>query len=220
MPAPANDDQQPALLLVVSGPTAAGKSTIGREIAVRRDRAMHIDGDLIQSLVVSGSVTMDVPPPPGALEQLRLRFKAALNLANLYRDAGFDAIISDNLFDEEAVRFIASAIESHPSRVVHFVMINPSVETIWERYDQRPGGGYSASLTPEILKAAVERTPPIGLWLDTVGRTAAQTADEVLRRLDEAVIAPGSANAEQISVGIGHHRDVRTVGPLDASRAE
>ena len=137
---------------------------------------------------------MDVPPPAGALDQLRLRFQAALAVANLYRDAGFDAIISDNLFEDEAQRFITSAVQSHPSRVVHFVMLNPSVEAIWARYIDRPGGGYTASLTPQILKAAVNRTNPFGLWLDTESLTAAQTADEVLRRLDEAAVG-----SEQLS---------------------
>ncbi|GAB3917733.1 hypothetical protein GCM10011575_41700 [Microlunatus endophyticus] len=183
------------LLIVISGPAAAGKTTIGREIAARRNRAIHIDGDFIQGLIVTGSIKMDVPPPPGALDQLRLRFQAALAVANLYRDAGFDAIISDNLFEEEAHRFIQSAISSHPSRLIHFVMLNPSVEAIWERYNQRPEGGYTASLTPEVLKDAVERTARVGLWLDTSHLTAGQTAEQVLERLDQAEVRPEAPTA-------------------------
>lgn len=87
MTAPANDRDTPGHLLVISGYSAAGKTTIGRELARRRERAIHIDGDVIQRLVVSGSVTMEIPPPPGALDQLRLRFAAALAVADLIRVA-------------------------------------------------------------------------------------------------------------------------------------
>ncbi|GAB3911894.1 hypothetical protein GCM10011575_38440 [Microlunatus endophyticus] len=188
---PTTDDRsRVGLLIVISGPTAAGKTTIGREIAARRHRAIHIDGDFIQRLIITGSITMDIPPPAGALDQLRLRYQAALAVANLYRDAGFDAIISDNLFAEEAHRFIESAISAHPARLIHFVMLNPSVEAIWDRYNQRPGGGYTATLTPEVLKDAVERTPRVGLWLDTSQMTTAQTADQVLERLHQAEVGP------------------------------
>lgn len=180
------------MLLVISGPSSAGKTSVGHALAERRERAIHIDGDVIQRLVVSGSVTMEIPPPPGAIDQLRLRFKAALTVANLYRAAGFDAVLSDNLFEDEARRFLDSALESQPSRPVHFVMLDPSVDAIWTRYRQRPGGGYTDTLTPEILKTAVERTPHVGLWLDTSDQTLAQTVDEVLGRLEDAVVDPAA----------------------------
>ncbi|GAB3756088.1 AAA family ATPase [Microlunatus parietis] len=195
VPTPANDGQPGGLLIVISGPSAAGKTTVGCELATRRERAIHIDGDVIQRLVVSGSVTMEIPPPPGALDQLRLRFAAALAVADLYRAAGFDAILSDNLFGEEARRFIVSALESDPSWPLHFVMLDPSIEAIRERYRRRPGGGYSNTLTPEVLKDAVESTPRVGLRLDTTGQTVTQTVDEVLARLAEAVVDPASLRA-------------------------
>ncbi len=187
---PDDDHPRTGLLLVISGSTAAGKTTIGREIAGRLDCAIHIDGDVIQDLVVSGSIRMEVPPPPGALDQLRLRFRAALAVANLYRDAGFDAILSDNLFGEEARRFLAVALDVHRSRSVHFVMLNPTIEAIRDRYCQRPGGGYTPTLTPQVLNQAVEQTIHVGLWLDTSHQTAEETALDILQQLGHAAVAP------------------------------
>jgi chloramphenicol 3-O-phosphotransferase len=212
VPGSGTKGQKTGVLIVVSGPSAGGKTTVGHEIALHRDRAIHIDGDLIQGLIVTGSITMTVPPSPAGLHQLRLRFRAALAVANLYRDAGFDAIISDNLFEEEAQRFLAAAVQSHPSQSVRFVMLNPSIEAVRERYNRRPGGGYTATLTPEHLKAAVERTARVGLWLDTSDQTAAQTADEVLRRLDEAEV--GALDGRTGSAA-GQDPLARSVAPAD-----
>lgn len=181
---PSSSDQ--GRLVIISGPQAAGKTTIGHELATRLDRAVHIDGDLIQDLIVSGAVPMDLPPPPGALEQLHLRYLGALALANLYRDAGFDAIISDNLFEDGVDMILTAALKGDLSDNVHFVMLDPSIDSIWERYSARSGGGYTDSITPEGLKLAVSRTTRHGLWLDTTRQSVAETTDEIVHRLPEA----------------------------------
>lgn len=67
-------------------------------------------------------------------------------------------------------------------------MLCPSVQVIRERYDDRSGGGYTDSITPESLTQAVARTPRLGLWLDTGHQIPAESAAEILRRLDEAAV--------------------------------
>lgn len=175
-------------LLVITGATAAGKTTVGYAVAARLPRAVHVDGDVIQRFVVSGAVSMDLPPPPGAVEQLLLRYAGALAIWRLYRDAGFDVVISDNIFEAHLTDLLSRIFQDAPAQPVHVVVLVPSVDVIRQRYDDRPGGGYSDSLTPQALQEAVARTPRLGLWLDNGHQTPDESAAEILRRLDEAAV--------------------------------
>jgi predicted kinase len=175
-------------LLLITGPSAAGKSTVGHEVAKLLPRAVHVDGDVIANFVVSGAVHMDLPPAAEAVEQLMLRYAAAMSVASLYRRAGFDAILTDNIFEAHLTGLLFMAFADAPAEPVHVVVLDPPLAAIRARYDARPGGGYTDTLTPEALKEAVARTPRVGLWIDNGNHQPADTAAEILDRLDEAGI--------------------------------
>jgi predicted kinase len=179
----------PVMLVLITGATAAGKTTVGREVAALLPRAVHVDGDAIQRFVVSGAVGMDVPPPPGAVEQLMLRYSGAMAVSSLYRRAGFDAVLTDNIFEAHLTGLLFLAFADTPAEPVHVVVLDPSVEVIQARYAARPGGGYGGAITPELLTGAIARTPRIGLWLDSGGQTPAETAAAILGRLGEAAVS-------------------------------
>ena len=181
-------DSRLGRLILITGLTAAGKTTVGRHLASKLPRALHIDGDAVQRFVVSGAITMDVPPPPGAVEQLELRYAAALLVAALYRPAGFDVIVSDNIFEDHVKSLLASVLDDGDTDRAYLVMLNPTLDAIRRRYDTRPGGGHNHTLTPEALRQAVQRTPRIGMWLDTSDLTADETAAHILDHLDEATV--------------------------------
>lgn len=175
-------------LVLITGATAAGKTTIGHEVAALLPKAVHVDGDVIHRFVVSGAVPMDLPPPPGALEQLMLRYSAALAVSSLYRHAGFDAVLTDNIFEAHLTGLLFLAFADVATQPVHVVVLDPPVDVIRARYRARPGGGYSDTITPEGLKAAVARTLRIGLWLDNGSQTPAETAAEIVSRSNEAAV--------------------------------
>jgi chloramphenicol 3-O-phosphotransferase len=175
-------------LVLITGATAAGKTTVGHEVAALLPRSMHVDGDDIHRLIVSGAVDFDLPPPPGAVEQLMLRYSAAMAVSNVYRHAGFDAILSDNIFEAHLTGLLFLAFADVPTESVHVVVLDPPADVIWRRYQARPGGGYSDTITPEGLTRAVARTLRIGLWLDNGHQTPAETAASIVSRLDEAAV--------------------------------
>lgn len=175
-------------LFVITGITASGKTTVGHALAARLSRSVHIDGDWVQQFVVSGAEPMDLPPPPGAIEQLRLRYAGALAAAGVYRRAGFDAVVTDNIFELDLPGVLDLAFADDETSAVFVTVLNPSVDEVRRRYQDRPGGGYSATVTVELLTAALQRTPRLGLWLNSSDQTPTETANEILDHLDQAVV--------------------------------
>ncbi|WP_433434773.1 hypothetical protein [Nonomuraea sp. CA-141351] len=92
--------------LVLTGPPAVGKSTIGRLVAQGRPCAALIDIDDVRHLVVSGHTA-----PWNGLEGLRQQRLGVLNgcaLARNFLDDDIDVVIVDVLTDSTAELYRAS----------------------------------------------------------------------------------------------------------------
>ena len=146
-------------LVLVTGERAATQATIAHGLARALPRAVHIDGDVIAGLVVSGAAPPGPPLTRDGLEQLYLRWSAAIAVAETYQQAGFDAIISDTVLGELFADFV-DFVSPAPLHVVALGAAGP----------------------------ALARTPRVGLWLRTAGVSPEVTVTEILARLDEARI--------------------------------
>jgi len=110
----------PGRLIVITGAQAAGRAAIGYAVAARLPRAVHVDGDVVSAMVVSGGVPMTLPAPPAALEQLFLRWLGSIAVAETYQQAGFDAVVTDTDigdFLEDFLDFVSPA-------PLHLVMLD------------------------------------------------------------------------------------------------
>jgi len=168
---------RPAVYLI-TGPMAAGKSTVARLLASRFERGVHLEGDVFRRFVVSGREEPGPDMSRAALEQLRLRYRLAAAAADTYFEAGFDVALEDvvgGTLLEECWTMIRS-------RPCHLVVLLPSVEAVAEREEAREDKGYVGGWTVERHYAEfVETTPRLGLWLDTTEQTPQETVDEILR---------------------------------------
>jgi hypothetical protein len=170
-------------ILVVSGLPGVGKSTLAAALAHRLPRAAHIEADDLPRMIVSGGEWPGVDPATGEAErQLRLRLHNACVLARSFREAGFMAIVDDIV---AGPRF-ADLVEDLDGIPFGFVMLVPGFEHVkarWRAMDS-PFVDQWDWIDTEIR----ERTPRVGLWLDTTSLSINETVDTVIARLDEAEV--------------------------------
>ncbi|MFF3732924.1 AAA family ATPase [Streptomyces sp. NPDC002476] len=166
-------------VIVISGISAAGKSTVAQALAERLPRSAHVRGDTFRRMVVNGQVHMTAEAPPEAVAQLRLRYRLAAASADAYVEAGFTAVLQDILLGEHLLE-ITEMIRSRPLAVV---MLAPDPDVVARREEKRSKTGYGPDWQPKDLdKVLRDTTPRIGLWLDTSHQTVDETVDEILKR--------------------------------------
>ena len=83
---------------IITGPCAAGKSTVGKLLAkdAKFEHAIFIEADSIRRMVWSGYVP-PFPETPDSRKQLVLAAQATSGVAKLYYEAGFSVFIEEVL---------------------------------------------------------------------------------------------------------------------------
>jgi chloramphenicol 3-O-phosphotransferase len=178
-------------LFVISGVSAAGKSTAARLLAARFPRGVCVHGDSILDMIVSGRARMTPGASQEALAQLRLRYAAALAVAATFLKDGFDVVVEDVIVGHVLRDFLALV----PVDEFHLIFLDPDAEAIARREagrGKRAYGGkrFSIDGLQRILR---EETDRMGLWLDTTHLTAEQTVDQILANPATSLVRAGPA---------------------------
>jgi cytidylate kinase len=172
-------------VFLITGISAAGKSTVAQRLAERFDYAVHVKGDVFRRMVVRGQmVPRDDAPAAEASKQLALRYRLGAETANAYHDAGFTVVVQDIVMGPSLSDYV-SWITARP---LHVVVLTPRIDVVTSREAARAKTAYQPDgPTIEDLDAYLRNeTPRVGLWLDTSDRTPDETVDEILARRDEA----------------------------------
>ena len=181
-------DVRPVVL--ITGISAAGKSTVAERLACRFDRGVHVKGDMFRRMVVAGRVEMTANPPADAWRQLRLRYRLGATTADAYHQAGFAVVVQDVILGPELADYVAS-IRARPLVVV---VLAPRPEVVAEREAGRSKVAYrDGALDIAALDRGLRQgTPRLGLWLDTSDQDPDQTVDEIVARgLTEGAVDRG-----------------------------
>ncbi|SEG75745.1 Adenylylsulfate kinase [Nonomuraea solani] len=175
-------------IVLITGVSAAGKSTVAQALAERLPRAAHVRGDTFRRMVVSGRAEMTPEMSDEAVRQLHLRYRIAANAADSYFEAGFTAIVQDVILGQDLERF-TKLIRNRP---LHVIVLAPDPAEVDHRERSRDKIGYGGGWTIAQLDGSLrEETPRIGLWLDTSRQTVDETVKEIISRAAEARIHEG-----------------------------
>lgn len=181
-------DPRPKLILI-TGIMAAGKSSVAQAVAERLPQSVHLRGDVFRRMIVNGQAAMSPTPTQAARSQLLLRYRLAADATDSYLRAGFSVVYQDVILGEDLARVISS-LQPWP---VHVVVLCPGSEVVAARAEARGKAGYGSFSVAELDAVLRQRTPRLGLWLDTSDLSVTQSAAAVLDRLDEARIQAAGA---------------------------
>jgi len=169
-------------LVVISGVSASGKSTVARLLAERFDRGVCVSGDTIRAMIVSGRVDMRPDSGEEALRQLALRYAGARSVAHVFLNGGFDVVVEDVIVGPILREFLSLV----PVPEFHLVFLDPDAHAIEQREQERDGTTYGPARwsVSELQALLQQETDRLGLWLNTTGHSAEETVDAILADLD------------------------------------
>ena len=173
------------VVVLVTGISAAGKSTVGDLLAKRFDRAVHVKGDVFRRMVVAGRAEMTSDPSPEAWRQLRLRYSLGAATCDAYFNAGFSVVVQDVIIGS----ILQDYVDMIGSRPLCVVTLAPRADVVAARETSRAKSAYRPAFggIAELDGMLRRETPRMGLWLDTSEHTPDQTVDEIVTRAwDEA----------------------------------
>ena len=168
-------------IYLVSGLPGTGNSTVSYLLAKRFERSVHTEADLVQQMIVAGSVWPEWKPRKEAMRQFQLRRRNVSMLADSFFGAEFTPVIDDIVIGSHIDEYFSNV----RSRPLLFVMLVPRPEVVRAREASR---GKHVFDTWAHLDDVVRKTSPVGLWIDSSEQAAEETVDEIVRRAEETAV--------------------------------
>jgi chloramphenicol 3-O-phosphotransferase len=174
-----------APITVITGPRAAGKSTIAGLLCTRLPRAAHIEVDLLRDMVIAApGATNDFDDPQDASESLRLSVCNACSLARNFSMSGYEAIIDDVIDSTEALNLFLQSLSG--TAPVYFITLLPDSEALEARDATREPELRVGAQCVEILRRFHRNGETRGLRVDTSQMSRSETVTWILANRDRA----------------------------------
>lgn len=171
-----------APIFFVTGPPAAGKTTLCQAILRRFEFGIHVPVDDLREWVVAG-IAQPLEWTEETTRQFQLAEEAAVDLAIRYNDAGFAVAVDHCQGPPRLDELIEARLGG---RSVHKVALAPSLEVNLERNSRRTNKNFDCEiLVPAITRLnELYRTFPLGdsgwIVFDNMDDDVEQAADHLL----------------------------------------
>jgi chloramphenicol 3-O-phosphotransferase len=172
------------MILLLNGPINAGKTTVGRELGARLERAAHVEVDDLHGFLV------DVPLAEAVPISLENAVSVAANLA----ERGFDVVLTYPL-SESDFEYVSTHL-SHLDTEVYAVTLSPPLAVAQCDRGERELDDWERERIAEMYERGVHR-PSFGVRLDNADQSPAETAAEI-QRLIEGGADPAVAAGERL----------------------
>ena len=130
-------------VIVVTGASGVGKTTVSRLVAAEFERSVHVQTDAFMAMIVSGWI--DPSTPEAAPQHHAVGGALAVSAMGFARD-GYAAVVDGHLFPE-GVDGLAAACADRGLEC-HVVVLAADLDTCWARASAREGGRWPLEREP------------------------------------------------------------------------
>lgn len=175
-----------APVVFLTGPSAAGKSSVALALCERLPRSAHIEADRIRHMIISGyaSPVPEASDPIAAARQADLQLLNVTALARNFSLAGFQTVIDLVLeTPEELDRYLDAFTGLAP---VYLVTLLPRAETLRQRDEGRPPSQRQGARSQELHRLLRNNGEQRGLRLDSSDLSVTETVARILDSFEAA----------------------------------
>ena len=160
------------MLIVLTGPPGAGKTSVAQELATRFPQSVSFSLDTIRHFVKSGYCD---PWEQVAVDQVELAQAVAVDMIRRYTGGGYVTIV-DGIFFEDELHTLRREFED-----VHAFALLPDLETVLRRDGARPADQQQPVRSEELHREFSGTKFVDFKVIDSTEQTVRETVASILR---------------------------------------